>query len=67
MNVHEATAEVFLTAFKALPENEKNIFLASLVEDKKLLEDIMDIAAIESRRSEPSRSFEDIIREDSAV
>jgi hypothetical protein len=47
MNVHEATAEVFLTAFKALPESEKNIFFTNLVKDQELLEDILDIATME--------------------
>ena len=65
MNVHEATAEVFLTAFKALPESEKNIFFTNLVKDQELLEDILDIATMESRREESSRSFDDINREDS--
>lgn len=65
MNVHEATAEIFLTAFKALPQSEKNIFFTNLVRDQELLEDILDIATLESRREETSRSFDEINREDS--
>lgn len=67
MNVHEATAEVFLTAFRALPQSEKNIFLTNLVKDNELLEDILDIATFEARREEPSKSFDAINREDSGV
>jgi len=67
MNVHEATAEVFLTAFKALPQSEKNIFLTNLIKDTELLEDILDIAIMEARRDESSRPFDDILREDNNV
>jgi len=68
MNIvkEEATAEVFLTAFKSLSKKEKDIFLTKLAEDKELFEDLMDIAAIEYRRNEPSRSFDEFLKEENS-
>ncbi len=57
MRAQGATAEVFLTAFKTLTKKEQNIFLSEVLKDKKLREDMFDIALAESRSKDKSRSF----------
>ncbi len=53
MTTKEATAEVFWTAFKALPKREQEAIIARLLGDKDFVEDLMDIARIEQARCEP--------------
>lgn len=62
MKAQGATAEVFLTAFKTLPRKEQDIFLSAVMKDKKLREDLMDIAVAESRARDKSRSFRDFLK-----
>ncbi len=62
----EATAEIFWTAFRALPRNEQNAVLARLLKDKRFLEDLVDTAIIEQRRNEPSRPLETYLASRSA-
>jgi hypothetical protein len=62
MKAQGATAEVFLTAFKTLPRKEQDIFLSAVMKDKKLREDLMDIAIAESRARDKSRSFRDFLK-----
>jgi hypothetical protein len=59
----EATAEVFITALKAMSVEVRERIYEHLVQDPDLMEDLLDIAVIESRRDEPSRSFDDFIKE----
>jgi hypothetical protein len=68
MTVTEATAEVFLTAFDALPEKEREAILARFAADKSLVCDLIDLAIAAERRKEPSRSLEEYLsnREDDA-
>ena len=61
MKTQGATAEVFLTAFKTLPQKEKDIFLSEVLKDRKLREDLIDIAIAGSRTKDKSRSFRDFI------
>lgn len=61
MQATEATAEVFLTAFQALSQDARDIFLSHLAKDRELMEDLMDIALIEERRSEPSVPVVDVL------
>lgn len=56
------TAEDVLKALRELPEEEKESFLSSLAKDEELLKDLLDSALIESRRHEPSRALEDILK-----
>lgn len=56
------TAEDVLKALRELPEEEKESFLSSLAKDEELLKDLLDSALIESRRHEPSRPLEDILK-----
>ncbi len=63
MGKKEATAEVFMTAFKALKKEERDIFLTSLLKDRSLREDLMDIAVAQERLKEKSRPFKDFLKE----
>jgi hypothetical protein len=63
MTASEATAEVFLTALRALPDEERQSVLAHIVEDEEWQEDIKDLAIFAQRRNEPSRPFRDFLGE----
>ena len=63
MKAKGATAEVFLTAFKTLPQKEQDIFLSSILKDKRLREDLIDIAIAESRTKDKGRPFRDFLIE----
>ena len=58
-----ATADVFMTALKALPQAERDAVLVRIARDKALARDILDLALIATRRSEPSRPFRDYLAE----
>ncbi len=58
-----ATAEIFLTAFKTLPKTEQDIFLSKILKDKRLREDLIDIAIAESRAKDRSRPFREFLKE----
>jgi hypothetical protein len=62
MKTQGATAEIFLTAFKTLPRKEQDIFLSEVMKDKKLREDLIDIAIAESRVRDKSTSFRDFLK-----
>ena len=57
MNEVEATADVFLTALKALSRKERDEVLVRIAGDKSLARDLLDLAVIAKRRREPSRPF----------
>lgn len=63
MTAQQATAEVFWTAFKAMPKQAQADFLARLASDRALREDLLDLAVIESRRSEKARPFTEYLAE----
>lgn len=63
MKTKGATAEVFLTAFKTLPKMEQDIFFAKLMKEKRLREDLIDIAIAESRAKDKGRPFRDFLNE----
>ncbi len=63
MTVSQATAEVFLTALRALPEEERQAVLTHIVEDEEWREDLKDLAIFSQRREEPSRPFREFIEE----
>lgn len=62
MKTKGATAEVFLTAFKTLPKMEQDIFFAKLMKEKRLREDLIDIAIAESRTKDKGRPFRDFLK-----
>lgn len=61
MTASEATAEVFWTAFRALPKKEREAVVAKLLRDKEFIEDLMDIVILEERRREPSGSLDEYL------
>ena len=52
MTAREATAEVFWTAFRALPKAERETVIRRLVRDPKLKEDLIDIVTALQRQHE---------------
>jgi len=61
MSTAEATAEVFWTAFRALPKRGREAVIEKLLHDKEFLEDVMDLVVLEQRRKEPSRPLEEYL------
>lgn len=61
MMPEEAKAEVFWLAFKGLPRKEQQLIVQKLLQDREFVEDLLDIALIEQRRSEPSRPLEEFM------
>jgi hypothetical protein len=66
MTIQQATAEVFLTAFKGLRWREQEVILARIAQDRKLrrvLEDVSDLLAVEEERAKPSRPLREYVAE----
>jgi hypothetical protein len=59
----EATAEVFVTAFKALKRKERDAVLRKLVADAELADDLADTLALEARRSQPRTSLRSALKD----
>jgi len=62
MAPYQAIAEIFMTAFKALPAKERNTFLAKLLKDNSLREDIMDVAIAMKRGREKTKPFREFLK-----
>lgn len=58
MTTIDATSEVFMTAFRALPKKTREAVVDKMLCDKEFLEDLMDAAIIEQRRRELSRPLD---------
>jgi hypothetical protein len=63
MTASQATAEVFVTALRALPQKQRDEVLARIAGDPDLREDLLDRALLLERRREPSRSLRDYLAE----
>ena len=63
MTTIQATAEVFWTAFKVLPVDEKRAVLQKIILDENLRRDLMDLSVIEERRNEPGRPLRDYLKD----
>jgi hypothetical protein len=63
MITEEAKAEVFWLAFKGLPKKEQHLVVQKLLQDREFVEDLLDIATFEQRRSEASRPLEEYLAE----
>lgn len=61
-----ATAEVFWTAFQTLSKAAKEDFLARVVSDSELREDLLDLGVLYKRRSDKVRPFAEYLAERSA-
>ncbi len=63
MTAPEATADVFLTALRALPKKDREAVLAKIANDDDLREDLFDLTLIAQRRKETSRPFRKYLAE----
>jgi len=63
MNAAEATADVFLTAFKSLKRRECDAVLERILANADLAEDVADSLALEARRHQPREPFRAALRE----
>lgn len=63
MTKSEATAEVFYTAFRALPKKDRDALIFRLIEDEELREDLIDIAVAKERMNDPRRPLREVISE----
>ena len=57
MTTTQATAKVFLTAFRALPKQEQNAFLFTIIKDHSFREDVIDLAIAVKRSAEKCKKF----------
>jgi hypothetical protein len=57
----EAKAEVFWMAFKGLSKKERQLVMEKLLADRDFIEELLDIAITEPRRTEPSRPLEEYL------
>jgi hypothetical protein len=64
MKARGVTAEVFLTAFRTLPKKEQNAFFVQMLKDRRLREDLIDIAIAEGRSEDKTRPFRELLKED---
>ncbi|HET54889.1 MAG TPA: hypothetical protein ENN33_06695 [Ignavibacteria bacterium] len=63
MTATNATAEIFWTAFRAMPKKQRNAIIDKLLTDNEFMEDLIDISIIKQRENEPSRSLDDYLAE----
>jgi hypothetical protein len=63
MGATEATAEIFVTAFKALKRKEREAVLQKLVTDAELADDLADSLALEARRDQPRTPLRDVLKD----
>jgi hypothetical protein len=59
----QATADVFLTAFRTLAKKQQQAVLAGIAEDEELREDLLDLAVLAKRRRQASRPFREYLGE----
>lgn len=57
------SATEIIANIKALPAQERERVFEFLVSDRELREDLADSLLLESRRDEPSRPLEDVLRD----
>lgn len=62
MTTKQATAEVFLTAFRALRRQEQNAFLFTIIKDHSFREDIIDLAIAVKRSTEKCKKLHAFVR-----
>jgi hypothetical protein len=63
MSTAEATAEVFVTAFKSLKPRQREAVLDRMLADKELSADLADTLKLESRRHQPRQPFRQVLKE----
>ena len=57
----EATAEIFITAFKALKPGQRAAVMERIFSDRSLAEDAADTLLLERRRDEPARPLAEVL------
>jgi hypothetical protein len=60
MKAADATAEVFVTAFEALPKSQREVVLQHLFASPALKEDLIDVARWYERRGERPMPYEKV-------
>ena len=63
MSAIEATAEVFVTAFKLLKPRQREAVLERMLADDESSADIADTLALEARRRQPRQSFCQVMKD----
>jgi hypothetical protein len=63
MKAEGMTAEVFWTAFRTLPKKEQDVFLGKMMKDRRLREDLIDIAIAQERSGDRARPFRTVLKE----
>jgi hypothetical protein len=63
MSATEATAEIFVTAFKALKPKQREAVWQKLVADAGLADDLADTLALEARRHQPHTPLRDALKD----
>lgn len=63
MSAIEATAEVFVTAFKSLKPRQREAVLERMLADEAISADIADTLELEARRHQPRQAFRQVIKE----
>jgi hypothetical protein len=63
MSAIEATAEVFVTAFKSLKPRQREAVLERMLEDKDISSNIADTLELEARRRQPRQPFRQVMKE----
>ncbi len=63
MSSNEATAEVFVTAFKSLKPRQREAVLERMLEDEDISSDIADTLELEARRHQPRQPFRQVMKE----
>ncbi len=66
MTTTQATAQVFVAAWKSLPKKTRSEVIHEMLRTKELREDLIDIAVARSRKTGPFRPFRDFLAERSA-
>jgi hypothetical protein len=63
MSADQATAEVFVMAFKSLKRREREAVFERLLADNEISEDFADTLLLEARRHQPRQSFRQALKE----
>jgi len=63
MTKAETTAEGFVAVLKALPKSERDAVIVRIAQDEEFRLDLVDLAIVAERAEEPSRPFNECLRE----
>lgn len=63
MSATEATADIFVAAFKALRRKEREAVLLKIIANAQLAGNLADSLALEARRHPPRSSLRDMLKD----